>query len=340
MAQPTKWPESQLDTLSRFGVGVINREHRSYYLTTAPVGWYLSWNLEVSPDRPYRVQVGGASPKRVEFLQMVPIEPELYPPNWSVLAEAIRASPGSIWIVGNEPDSIFKGRRTPEEYARVYYEYYQFIKAQDPTALMMIGGVVQPTPLRLQWLDRVLQSYRRFYGAKMPVDIWNIHNTTLREKKGEYGADIPMGIDATVGELYTWRQVDDIEIFKQHVVDMRRWMAARGERDKPLIISEYGFLYPSSMFDELGKPGGDERLKIFMAATFEYLLTAKDDQLGYRADDNRLVQRWAWYSMNGWRFEEDEKDGFNGELFSYGTRQMTTHGEYYRELVTKILELE
>jgi len=204
----------------------------------------------------------------------------------------------------------------------------------------MIGGVVQPTPLRLRWLDRVLKNYEQRYGVKMPVDIWNIHNTTLREKKGDYGAGIPAGINATQGRLYDWWQVDDIDVFKRHVVDMRRWMAARGERDKPLFITEYGFLYPSSWFDALDGPSGDERVRIYMSETFAYLLEATDDKLGYPADGNRLVQRWAWYSLNGWRWEEDAVDGFNGELFTFGTRKMTIHGEHYKELVSEILEGE
>jgi len=171
----------------------------------------------------------------------------------------------------------------------------------------------------------------------MPVDIWNIHNMTLREKQGEYGAGIPAGLDASEGMLYEWWQQDDMEIFAQHVLDMRRWMNERGERDKPLFITEYGFLYPSPWFDALGEPGGDERVKIFMAESFHYLLQATDDALGYPADGNRLVQRWMWYSANGPRWEQDKVDGFNGNLYGYGTRKITLFGEHYQELLAEIL---
>ena len=41
----------------------------------------------------------------------------------------------------------------------------------------------------------------------------------------------------------------------------------------------------------------DERVRRFMYATFDWLLSARDPELGYPRDDQRLVQRWAWFSM-------------------------------------------
>ena len=34
-----------------------------------------------------------------------------------------------------------------------------------------------------------------------------------------------------------------------------------------------------------------------MLATFEFFETATDPDLGYPADDHRLVQRWSWFSL-------------------------------------------
>jgi hypothetical protein len=45
-----------------------------------------------------------------------------------------------------------------------------------------------------------------------------------------------------------------------------------------------------------------------MDASFKYLLTATDPAIGYPADDNRLVQRFSWYST-------DDNVDFNGFLF-------------------------
>ena len=35
-----------------------------------------------------------------------------------------------------------------------------------------------------------------------------------------------------------------------------------------------------------------------MIQTFDYFLNTKDCNLGYAADQCRLVQRWNWYSFN------------------------------------------
>ena len=56
------------------------------------------------------------------------------------------------------------------------------IKAADPTARVAIGGVTQPTPLRLRCLETVLAAYREQSGAEMPVDVWNVHNFILWEE--------------------------------------------------------------------------------------------------------------------------------------------------------------
>ncbi|MBC7262692.1 MAG: hypothetical protein H5T63_11855, partial [Chloroflexi bacterium] len=143
-----------------------------------------------------------------------------------------------------------------------------------------------------------------------PVDVWNIHNMILQELQGDWGCGIPRGLSETQGRLYGIADNDNIEIFKQHIIDFRTWMRDRGQRDKPLIISEYGVIMPA----EYGFP--PERVNAYMNATFDYLLTARDDNLGYPADENRLVQRWLWFSLND-RPYSPETGGFNGALFDH-----------------------
>ena len=91
---------------------------------------------------------------------------------------------------------MYQGQRTPEEYAEIYHAYHVLLKGVDPSAQIAIGAIVEPTPLRLQWLDRVLRHYDVRYGGPMPVDIWNIHNLILREHRDGYGTGIPVGLDA------------------------------------------------------------------------------------------------------------------------------------------------
>lgn len=293
-----------------------------YPLAQLPFGWYADWAFR---ERPQLAE-------RYEFAQTIRVSPEHYPPDWEGLRRAIVANPGSLWIIGNEPECVHQDRRTPEEYAEIYHGLYGYIKSHDPTAQVAIGGVVQPTPLRLQWLDRVLAHYQATYGRAMPVDVWNIHVQILQEKRGDYGADIPVGIAAEEGRLYPWWENDSIEHFEQLVWEMRRWMAARGYRDRPLIISEFGVLMPTSYFDAEGGPGaGEARIKAFMSASLDFLLTAQDATIGYPADGGRLVQRWLWFSLNHptWEQIPGGMSGFSGGLADPFTRELTVFGRHY-----------
>ena len=82
---------------------------------------------------------------------------------------------------------------TPERYAAVYGGLHAAIKAADPTAQVAIGGVSQPTPLRMAYLSGVLNAYRAQFGAEMPVDVWNVHAFILREEQRFVGGGHPAG---------------------------------------------------------------------------------------------------------------------------------------------------
>jgi hypothetical protein len=222
---------------------------------------------------------------------MVRVAEDGFRPESEVLRAAASANPGGIWLIGNEPDVRWQDNTTPERYAVLYHEIYHLIKEADPASRMAIGGVSQPTPLRLAYLERVLTTYEERFGEPMPVDVWNVHNFILREERDSWGVDIPPGMDADTGVLREIDDHDDMDIFRSQIVAFRRWLADHGQRDRPLVVSEYGILMPSDYgFD-------DERVQAFMHATFDLFLTAVDGEVGYPADDNRLVQWWNWFSL-------------------------------------------
>jgi hypothetical protein len=103
-------------------------------------------------------------------------------PDLDEITRSAAANPGALWLIGNEPDIVWQDNATPEEYAHAYGILHAAIKKADPTARVAIGGVSQPTPLRLAYLDRVLAAYEAQFGADMPVDVWNIHAFVLREE--------------------------------------------------------------------------------------------------------------------------------------------------------------
>lgn len=314
----------------RFGAGMA-REYgdiTDYDVASLPIGWYMDWGYRVAPPRP-----GG-----IEYAQLVSTRPGSVPPNWDSLGAAVRANPGSMWFIGNEPDASpnIQDAQAPASYATAYYSIYTFIKDQDPTAQVGPGGVIQPTPLRLRYLDMVLASYAAQYGVPLPADFWGTHVQILQEKRDEWGAGIPAGISDDEGRLYSIQDNGDPAIFEQLVWELRAWMASRGLRDKPLIISEYGVLMPSLYLCYCyDYDVGNAIVVDFMKRSFDFLLSAKDADLGYPADENRLVQRWSWYSLNDKAYDAPPYgEGYNGSLFDWRVSefpgQLTIFGQAFK----------
>lgn len=305
--------------LCRFGVGAqAEVSIADYDIAPLRLGWYVNWHASASPPRPNGVQYVPTI-----RLEQLGAGSYTYRPRDSQLQQVISNNPGADWLIGNEPDRIgpWQDDLSPDVYARAYHELYYLIKAADPTAHIFAGGIVQPTAVRLQYLDLVLDSYRDLYGETLPTDGWNIHNFILNEVSCDYdpdncwGAEVPRGVDAPYGEVLTIDDNDNFEVFKQRIVRFRQWMMDRGYDGLPVYLSEYGVQMPP----DYGFP--PERVNAFMKKTFDYLRTAKDPVLGNPADGYRLIQRWAWWSLidvstNGW-------------LFDPSTYDRTVHGDYW-----------
>ncbi len=215
----------------------------------------------------------------------------------TALVDNLNANPGALWLIGNEPDSIYNcSPIMPELYAEIYHEFYTYIKTYDPSARVAIGGIVQPSPLRLEYLDKVLNHYHALYGEKLPTVLWNIHNYAFREVARGYGAGVPPGASSNIGWTYDLLQWMDVNLWVQNLHDMRQWMANRGERDKPLIITEFGQVVPDG-FCWSGFCYTPEVSRDTLQASFSRFLTETDAIVGYPADGNRVVQFWAWFPL-------------------------------------------
>ncbi|MEZ4736413.1 MAG: hypothetical protein R3E79_55715 [Caldilineaceae bacterium] len=285
-------------------------------------GWYHNYGYRKTPQRP-----GG-----IGYHQMVRggIDTNKLP---TLLGPVVDANPGALWILGNEPDRYGQDGLTAAQYVVFYHKVYTFLKERDPSSRIAIAGVVQPTPLRLRYLDLVLSEYQQRYGVPMPVDIWDIHNFILPENC-YWGASIPPGLEAYQSEGKpcdtTLNEHGNITIFKQQIRAFRQWMKERGLRDSPLIVSEYGIL--------LSKYHGYDyaRVRNFMTASFDYMLNETDSELGYPADGNRLVQEFAWFSLNFWEFDPDISFGLNGNLFDHDSRQIMPLGRDFASYTAKV----
>jgi hypothetical protein len=286
MAPPAPATASLYSLHRRLGVGGGVGDRGSELAGQLGFGWYVDWT----------VRADAFHAPGVEYVPMVRLRNGSFAPDRETLRRAAAAMPGALWLIGNEPDVKWQDNVGPEAYAEVYHDLYGFLKEIDPTCRIAIGGVSQPTPLRLRYLDRILQAYQARYGQPMPVDVWNVHNFILREERASWGVDIPPGMPDTNGRLYEIADHDNLEIFRQQIVDFRRWMKERGQQNRPLIVTEYGILMPG----EYGFPPG--QVERFMLATFEFFRTASDPKLGYPEDGFRLVQRWCWFSLADQRY--------------------------------------
>jgi len=294
--------------LCRFGVNAIGNLN-VVDLPGLRVGWYLNYSAQMNPVRP-----GG-----IEYMPVLGLRnyPFISMSDSQIQAVAA-ANPGSEWLMGNEPDRPdrfinLQDNLPPHLYAEAYHYYYHVIKAADPTAKIIAGNIVQPTEIRLQYLDAVLNHYQAEYNAPMPVDIWGFHNFILNEVNCDYdpincwGAETPTGMNIMYGEILDIDDNDNIALFTERVRRFRQWLAARGYQGVPVYLSEYGILMPA----DFGFP--PSRVNQFMSQTFHYLLNERDENLGDPNDDFRLVQRLSWYS--------DVDVEFNGALFlTNGTR--------------------
>jgi len=252
-------------------------------------------------------------------------------------------------------NNLAQDNTMPDVYARAYHDAYQFIKNADPTAKVAIAGLSMMTPGRLQYLTIVWDTYRTLYGHDMPVDIWNMHLYILEERdpnmpQPQYAnGKIALGTDPALAKLTSWgdpqfcpafgaadiaandprpdvyckSEHDSVRIFREQVTTMRQWMKDRGQQNKPLIISEFGLLYVYQqdeggtyfVQDEHGQTFTPQRVATFMRETVKFMEETKDPNLGYPADENRLVQQWLWYSI----VTQPDWSGGSSNLINYDT---------------------
>ena len=356
----------------RIGFGLTSSALAPYTdVTTLGAGWYLDWRVREQPERP----AGMDYVQMVRVHQELSCgdwhhgdraacpyaEPLNYRfrPSASTIAVAAKANPGALWLIGNEMDRkdwsyciewspppntehcevvghSGQDEMLPATYAVAYHDLYGIIKAADPSARVAIGGIIQPTPIRLTYLTAIWDAYQATYSETMPVDVWNVHNFIIREKKDNWGADIPPGVDVAAGEYVLDDSAPqpyhiDMAIFQAQIVAFRQWMKEHGQQNKPLVVSEYGVLFSNELIGSSCTALGTACVQDFMVATFDFFATAKDCNLGYVADQCRLVQQWNWYSL------DDTWGSFNihSRLFDPNSKQITETGIRFREYLAQ-----
>lgn len=343
----------------RLGVGGVKNNVVGYNMGQLNMGRYLDWGAK--NPRPAGLAAD------IEYFQMVRVHqakadygsswygpPRVYlnPPSYRVkpslsnIANIAQSQPGMLWLIGNEIERVdwsngngtYGGQDeiTPELYATAFHDIRNIIKTADPTARIGIGAVIQATPLRLAYLDRVWNSYSSQYGYSMgqDIDVWNVHGFVIREVLNDWGADIPAGFnnndsdptnnynpaDALLANASFQTVLNahhDLNYYRQFIEAFRAWMAAHGERNKPLINTEYGILMDLDNTSVIN----------FLNATFDYMFSATNASIGYPVDENRLLQGWVWYSLN------DNSSFQKGTLFD-ANKSLTSVGNAWKSYVS------
>ncbi|HXV97167.1 MAG TPA: hypothetical protein VEC93_02005, partial [Anaerolineae bacterium] len=209
----------------RLGVGGITNNVVGYNMSQLNLGRYLDWGARnprpagLAADIEYILMVrvhqakadygsGWYGPPRVY------LDPPSYhvKPSLSTITTIAQSQPGMLWLIGNEIERVdyikdggYSGQDeiTPAVYATAFHEIRNVIKTADPTARIAIGSIIEPTPLRLAYLDRVWDSYYNQYGYSMgqDIDVWNIHGFIIREVLNDWGAEIPAGFNNNDSDL-------------------------------------------------------------------------------------------------------------------------------------------
>ena len=316
------------DILCRFGVNAVEGGTVGS-LPDLGAGWYMNFTAQSNPSRP----------EGIEYMPVIRFQPSpaspgyTYTPSGTALQQTIANNPGAKWLVSNEPDSVWQDNLTSDVYARAYNELYHLIKSADPDAQVVPGSIIQATPVRLLYLDRILTSYYNQFHTTLPADGWSIHNYILNEENcavdpgepGCWGADIPPDFRNDpawlYGEVWGLKDTDRLEIFVERITRFRQWMADRGYRGLPLYLTEYGVLFPPDYADENGQYFTLARVNTFMNLTFNYMRAATDPVLGDPNDEYRMVQQWSWYSTTDVTY--------NGVLFDPISLQPTAVGQNF-----------
>ena len=216
--------------------------------------------------------------------------------------------PGAYYQIGNEPD--WYPYFTPGDYAEFYNIYYKRIKKYDPSAHVMIGGLISivdfiyTNPQYLsydlnnhyKWLDDFRNSYKSKFGSFPKIDVWSIH---------PYG-----GLD--------WEAST-----KKSIVDFRDIYLNRiGETNKPVWITEFSLLAVEG--DLIGKHCSTHGCLSAEEQNQEWNLVANDymKPLINWMKSNNYVQKWFWY------YAGQSSTFFPDGLDLVGDTYLLPNGEY------------
>ena len=245
---------------------------------------------------------------------------------------------GLRWTIGNEIN--FDDGRTWQEYADQFVGWRDCIKALNPTFEVGTGALVQLN-MRTRNIGEFVcvsyddpesaETYFKNYINKIKTDYGNAKLPEFVVMHGYTPCD-PSNTNPTAGSSPNWVSID---LFKQSVLEHRKVMKEVGLEDRDLIMKEFGPLN-QAFYDAQGQLITDpeildQKLQDYMQQSVDYLATTTNSTYGNPNDENRLVQKWAWYVMN-------KKVGVTTDfphlaLYETETKQIKPLGTKYKQLI-------
>jgi hypothetical protein len=162
------------------------------------------------------------------------------------------------WEILNEPDGDWAFAGTPEEYARMLSAAHDAIKAHQPGATVLLGGLQRPH--EPGWLQRVFDTPGA--DAIRKFDVANIH--------------VRGPVDAVV----------------RRYGEFRSWLAARGFTG-PLWVTEHGYAADPAFQVDRAYNGGDASQAAYLTQTLVGLGEAGAPQVFVTLHDGALDGEYA-----------------------------------------------
>ncbi|NEE00831.1 hypothetical protein G1H10_11695 [Phytoactinopolyspora halotolerans] len=229
--------------------------------------WYFNWDFRPHED------------VDLEFVPLVcgyPGDGQVSDEHLAEVEEAIRGDPaaypdGTIFLIGNEIGYEHQNdERSPSQYAEDFHRCRTLLMSLNPTFRVSVGPAIL-TPDEgitdaivdaedgLDYLRQVIGAYEEQHGTPIPADYFAATNHVMH--------------------------AEEFDVFAERIVEMRRLLDAHDLRDKDVILTEIGVPTRGS---------ASEEIEAFMNEALRFVATATDSRFGH-PDDDRLVQRWAWF---------------------------------------------
>ncbi|KKU92006.1 MAG: hypothetical protein UY21_C0007G0025 [Microgenomates group bacterium GW2011_GWA1_48_10] len=309
-----------------WGVANISNKDWQNFWKEYGVGWYVDWSYKFTPP----AQAAFLASVNKERLTLVgKSKNDRYSAaNCQALKNTVAANPEAfgvaktLWSVGNELGYDDPGM-TATLYATQFISWRDCIKSINPNYKVGSGAIISP-----------YTRHPRAYGPDSgcvaslsdPASGESYFRTYINRIRALNGAKLP---DFIVMHGYFWCMPTPTGVsnpqlsrFINQINLYRAEMKQLGLQGKDLIIKEF--------FDTSsgGYPGGRVG---FMTDAVNFLMNARDTNLGNPGDDFHLVQRFAWFNL----INDLAGATYTQTLRSNNFASWTALGNNYQSLIKK-----